>query len=103
VQDKGQVYVFSDDIPWCRANFPKNFIFVDIIDYLAFDLMRVCKHHIIANSTFSWWAAYLNDNPDKVVISPKKWRKDLNDPSTCDPMFINPTGWILLDSPGKVT
>jgi hypothetical protein len=99
----GQVYVFSDDIAWCKTQLPSDFIFVDIGDYLAFDLMRVCKHNIIANSTFSWWAAYLNDNPNKIVVTPKRWRKDPNDPAFCDPFFLQPQGWYVVDSPGIVS
>jgi hypothetical protein len=99
----GQVYVFSDDLDWCREQFPSDYIFVDIGDYLAFDLMRVCKHNVIANSTFSWWAAYLNDNPNKIVVTPKRWRKDPNDPAFSDRNFLQPDGWHVVDSPGMVS
>jgi hypothetical protein len=66
-------YVFSDDIKWCRENFIMDgiFVFVDnnneIIDIW---LMSQCKHFIIANSTFSWWGAWLSNNPEKIVIMP---------------------------------
>lgn len=68
--------VFSDDTEWCRENFTdKKYTFVfsngrtDIED---FQLMSQYKCNIISNSTFSWWAAYLNKNPDKVVITPSE-------------------------------
>jgi len=68
-------YVFSDDIKWCRKNFiiDGSFIFVDnnynneISDIW---LMSQCKHFIIANSTFSWWGAWLSNNPGKIIIAP---------------------------------
>lgn len=67
--------VFSDDIKWCRQNLKKkvNFIYSglsDAKDDLA--LQSCCEHQIISNSTFSWWSAWLNQNPDKVVIAPHK-------------------------------
>jgi hypothetical protein len=75
-------YVFSEDIDWAKHNINflnNNVVFVSDkvnIDYLEFDLMRQCKHIITANSTFSWWAAELNDNPDKLIYAPKKYYKN---------------------------
>ncbi len=69
--------VFSDDIEWCRNNFESvdaQFVFVEgYNDYEDIALMRMCNHNIISNSTFSWWGAWLNDDPDKIVIAPKNW------------------------------
>jgi hypothetical protein len=75
-------YFFSDDIDWVRKQFgfKDNHVFVSEligeIDYLEFFLMKSCKHNIIANSTFSWWAAYLNDCSNKIIIQPKIWYND---------------------------
>jgi hypothetical protein len=71
-------FVFSDDIGWCRKSFDKSekIVFVDDslnTDIDDFTLMLQGKHFIIANSTFSWWAAWLNTVPNKIVISPEKW------------------------------
>lgn len=64
--------VFSDHIDWCKRNFAglgKNIVFIEDQDYLYdFYLLSKCKHAIIANSSFCWWAAYLNANPEKKVI-----------------------------------
>ncbi len=74
-------FIFSDDIGWVRENIQINYptVFVSngkLKDYEELILMSKCEHNIIANSTFSWWGAWLNNNPNKVVIAPKKWFKE---------------------------
>lgn len=69
--------VFSDDIPWCEENIKiagANFIFsVGRSEKEDIRRMSECSHHVISNSTFSWWGAWLNRSPDKIVIAPKIW------------------------------
>ena len=69
------VLVFSDDIPWCKENITgRSFIYVEgLQDYEDLCLMSLCKNNIIANSSFSWWAAYMNNNPHKMVVAPFHW------------------------------
>jgi len=71
------LFVFSDDIEWCKNNLkpdlPVFFSDPAMPDYEDFALAVKCKHDIIANSSFGFWAAWLNDNPGKIVIAPKKW------------------------------
>ena len=73
-------YIFSDDIVWCKKNFDflDENVFVDAtkstIDDL--ELMKNCKHNIIANSSFSWWGAWLNNSDKQIVISPLHWVKN---------------------------
>jgi hypothetical protein len=55
-------------------------------------LMRACHHNIIANSSFSWWGAWLNDYPDKVVVAPKQWVAN----TKVDASDIVPKSWIRL-------
>ena len=74
----GDLFIFSDDIPWCKEKFKKeyfsrNITFVELTDYLSFELMKHCKMHIISNSTFSYWAAILSGNP---TICPQHWLGD---------------------------
>lgn len=80
---KDPVYlVFSDDIEWVKENMEINArkIYVSEMGFSDFQelaIMKHCKHNIIANSTFSYWAAYLNNNPQKIVICPRRWKKDI--------------------------
>jgi hypothetical protein len=67
--------IFSDDIEWCKENFGflSNIYYVNEKDYIEMVLMSKCDHHIVANSSFSWWGAYLNKSKDKEVIGPTRW------------------------------
>lgn len=74
--------VFSDDIGWVKKNLnilgEKIYVSeMGFADYEEMTIMKHCKHNIIANSTFSYWAAYLNDNPNKIVICPKRWKPNI--------------------------
>jgi hypothetical protein len=73
-------FVFSDDVDWVKQNLKSEFETHYISNnntkttsYIDMQLMSMCQHNIIANSTFSWWAAWLNSNTNKIVISPSKW------------------------------
>lgn len=78
VNPQGNVFIFSDDIDWCEQNLKfKNQIFMkgnSNIEDLRY--MSLCTNNIIANSSFSWWGAYLNQNLSKTVVCPKKWFGD---------------------------
>ena len=88
-------FIFSDDLEWCKKSlgFLNNCIFVDRtkteIDDLK--LMSFCQHNIIANSSFSWWGAWLNQNSKKTVIAPKDWL--LNDPGSSNVILSD---WVKL-------
>jgi len=89
-------FIFSDDISWAKDNLNGNYNLVFMNpgneDYEDLTLMSRCKHNIIANSTFSWWAAWLNSADDKMVIAPKQWFVN-NSRSTVD---LLPQNWITL-------
>lgn len=67
--------VFSDDKSWCLENFKEDNVKISVNPDPSYDLqlMSLCDHHIIANSSFSWWGAWLGKNKDKEVIAPKEW------------------------------
>jgi len=77
-------FFFSDDMDWVKENFKniKNSYYVDRNiwknSYEDMRLMSLCKHNIVANSSFSWWWAWLNNNKNKIVIAPKKWFNQKN-------------------------
>ncbi len=86
--------VFSDDIEWCKQNLSKEFIYVENQSNIKdLYLMSQCKNNIIANSSFSWWASWLNKTPNKNIIAPKKWFGPSNNVSTSDLYCKN---WINL-------
>jgi hypothetical protein len=91
-----QFFVFSDDPKWVKDNFRlgQNTTYVD---HNAGDrshedlrLMSACKHHVIANSSFSWWSAWLSRNPGKMVIAPSKWFHD----DAADTRDLLPPSWL---------
>jgi hypothetical protein len=91
-------FVFSDEPEWAQKNLeipiPVTFMTENGSekDYEDLRLMSLCKHHIIANSSFSWWGAWLSNNPDKIVISPATW---FNNPSV-DTRDLIPDSWIKI-------
>jgi hypothetical protein len=93
-----QFFVFSDDKAWAKENirFQHETIYVTHNgperNYEDLRLMSLCKHNIIANSSFSWWAAWLNHNPNKIVLAPSQWFSD----STLDTRDLLPNGWIRI-------
>ena len=101
IKDKipnAEFYLFSDEIEKAKmvlTDQPIQIISRDVAtNHLEdFYLMSQCKHNIIANSSFSWWATWLNPNPDKIVIAPKKWFN--KGPQDTQDLF--PSSWIQLD------
>jgi hypothetical protein len=90
-------FIFSDDSAWVEKNLILDERFNVVrtsVDESWIDmcLMSKCKHNIIANSSYSWWAAYLNDNTEKVVVAPKKWLQI----TEFDTSVIIPKEWITI-------
>lgn len=91
-----EFFVFSDDSDWARAKLqfshPTTFVTHNIGAAASQDmrLMSHCRHHIIANSSFSWWGAWLNPRADKLVIAPQRW---VRDPSV-DTRGVTPPTWL---------
>ena len=82
--EKFKVYIFTNDVKWCRENFSEKYNIKiisgqeNIFDYHELILMSCCYHNIISNSTFSWWAGWLNNSPNKKIIYPKIAKEMLN-------------------------
>ena len=93
-----EFFIFSDDISWARASLELDYRchFIDhnrgAESYNDMRLMSLCRHHIIANSSFSWWGAWLNPSRDKMVIAPKRWfaKQDKNI------VDLFPAGWTTV-------
>ena len=92
------LFIFSDDPKWCHDNCHYDFphlILESNGEYAGHEdlrLMSFCKHHIIANSSFSWWGAWLSQNPDKLVYAPQKWFAD----NSRDTKDLIPERWIRM-------
>ena len=92
-------FIFSDDVDWCREHLKLNFP-TQLVDHSHkgfkfsnyMQLMKACKHFIIPNSSFAWWAVWLNENPSKIVVAPKNW---FNDPSI-NTQDLVPPQWLRL-------
>ena len=91
-------FIFSDEPEWAhnnlRISYPTTLVDHNGADkdYEDLRLMSQCKHHIIANSTFSWWGAWLNQHPNKIVLAPKRWFKS----DDYDPKDLIPDRWIKI-------
>ena len=96
--DNPEFFIFSDEPDWVKDNLKiaHKTTVVDINkgenSYWDMKLMSLCKHNITANSTFSWWAAWLNENPNKIVIAPKAWMND----KTFSIEDLIPKEWFIL-------
>lgn len=97
--DRPTFYFFSDDLPWVVDNlgflsekFSVHYMEPGKSAQTDLYIMSQCKHNIIANSSFSWWAAWLNRHSEKIVVAPKKWFAD-SSIDTCD---LIPNGWTRL-------
>jgi len=90
-----KIYIFSDDIEWCKSNLNfDNMVFIENQTNIEdLYLMSLCKNNIISNSSFSWWAAWLNKNPDKKIVAPINWFGNHVNINSSD---IVPNNWIKL-------
>lgn len=93
--------VFSDRINWCKHHFSKlnkNIVFIEGNTHIQdLFLMSMLKSHIISNSTFSWWGAYLNTHPSKIVVAPNFWLNPRNYPPPLPDTFYFPD-WKTIEA-----
>jgi hypothetical protein len=91
------IILFSNDIDWCKKNLildGKELIYIENnFDYIDLWMMSLCENNIIANSSFSWWGAWLNKNNNKIVVAPKKWFGNALQHNTKD---LYPEKWIVI-------
>jgi hypothetical protein len=90
-----ELFIFSDDIDWCKqhSRFDVHVHYMQTGDAFSdLYLMTQCQHHVIANSSFSWWGAWLNPSPEKIVVAPKNWFQE----SSINTNDIVPKGWVKL-------
>lgn len=98
LQPEAHFYVFSDDLPWVKEHIalPADTIFIDCNhgadSWQDMMLMSRCRHNVICNSTFSWWGAWLNAHPDKMVVCPNRWAANSTDTR------ILPEAWIRVET-----
>jgi hypothetical protein len=97
--NKPTYFIFSEDHEWCRTAFQFLGDLAIIVqtqdaDWADMCLMSKCKHHVIANSSFSWWAAWLNPSDDKVVVAPKNWY--INEQENNKTQTLIPKTWIRI-------
>lgn len=96
---KDSLFVVScNDKKFAKENIPdwaENVVFLDEPYYIELYILSYCKHNIIGNSSFGWWAAWLNQNPNKIVVAPKDW---VNPKWTLDTKDVVPEEWIKLEA-----
>jgi hypothetical protein len=82
-----RLFVFTDDHEWCRTNLRLNEqdVVVGATGAAEMHLMTLCDHHVLADSSFSWWGAWLNSGPAKIVVAPRPWLQEL------------PADWVQID------
>ncbi len=88
-------YVISDDPEWCKKNLklPYSIVYVENKDgWKDMQLMSMCRHHITANSSFSWWGSWLDPHTEKIVVAPKKWFVD----GSMNTKDVVPEAWVRL-------
>lgn len=97
--EESKFFIFSDDIEWAKdnINIDNNLIYVDskynLSDLDELFLMSICKNHIIANSTYSWWGAWIGSSKAGITICPKNWYK-----SSKQPNALFPEKWISINN-----
>lgn len=100
VPGEAPVLVFSDDLDWCRAQSlfrGDRFLFSEGRSNIEdMCLMSMCRSHIIANSSFSWWGAWLDPDPGKIVIAPTRWFGTTGHTSAYDTSDLVPEAWIRI-------